>query len=254
MPATLAAPFTFAFNGCDGFVFQTPQNNNPVGQEDATEYHTLRIQFPSGEILTFKDANNTYPDTADFTSDGTTFGNTSSRILAELGEWGFDEDTPWYNCDIEQLKIDVGLYPEMFTDSDGIATAFSYDLFPSVIYKVTHGIEYVASGQDPNTGDVLTWEGDSFPYSKISTEYYMSTCALDACLMEKIDDYFETRCEQSTPCEKFQENRHMLMDIIILKDSAQVNFDDGEYDNANKKLLGAAALCATGICTYKHGC
>lgn len=257
LPVSGPAPFFFAFNGCDAFVFQPEDEVTPYGTESYETFRSLYITFPDGNQLLFKDIENTYPD--DFSTDAEEqFGNLSSAILGDMTEWGLITGQSYINVDITQLKADIATYPEMFIDSDGDATPFAYDLFPSGVYKVRYYIRYEEPGSGGGSGGPNPTDdvADNIAVSwQTTTTYYYSTCALDACFLSKLDTYFETRCdEDENPCREYKQQRDMLKDIIILKEAANIDYAAEKYTDANEKWIGAYNLCTTGVCSYKHGC
>lgn len=167
----------------------------------------LIIEFPDGNLLTFDEASETFPQ--DFPLEPGVFNEDDHDILADLDEWGFYEENVLY-LDIDTLNSDVELNPPMFTNSSGEEIPFDYSVFPTGIYKLTMNLT----------------EGEN----SYSQRFFVSS-SFDQALVAAVNQYF------SSESRVLRETLYLnIIEKIIVKEAALIDFNNNRFNEANRKL------------------
>ena len=220
------ANFLFSFRNCDSFSFQ--DLDTTLGGVKTEK--SLSITFPDGNVLTFEDATFDEIDINTLAGSGL-LGYDTHEILSDLDEWGFTDNILASN--IEVLTEVIADYPSMFKDSEAANTSFSYEKFPSGVYKVDYS--YERSGSE-YTG----------------TKYVLFTNTANSYLKEKIEWLFTNDVEEDTTEYQFNLVKDEVIKIIMLMHIAEFDFEVNAYEEANLKLQACDRLCESGVLGYKY--
>jgi len=239
------ARFNFDMYGSDSFSFQHLYTK-PLFLFNKK----LIITLPSGEVLSFVEAESQFP--SQLLNVGNN-GDLGSEVLADLDELGYDlqDGTSTIMVNIEQLKEDILLNPEMFT-KNGAIVPFSYTEFPDGVYTAVFSFQEAAEqfGWTDGAAD----EKSTSSISYVGEKHALKMCRSLACRAEKIEEYYEQHCQTPTNCRRRKELSELITRMRMLELGALWDFSQGDYGEASSKLEAMILLCKTGKCNYKVGC
>lgn len=185
------------------------------------------IEFPDGNKLIFDEASETFPP--DLPLEPGSFNEDDHDILSDLDEWGFYEENVLY-LDIDTLISDSALNPAMFVNSSDEPVVFNYDVFPTGVYKITlNTVDSETPGGGTEPPDPLAG-GTSLSALLYSRRFFI-TNSFDQALVNAINSYFssENRVHRKTLYLN-------LIEKIIVKEAALIDFNNSRYNEANYKL------------------
>jgi len=211
--------FSFTFSGGSSFYFEDLTSVSKTNR-------VLTITFPNKNILRFQDniTQPTFPNDPQLTG---FLGQNSSEILSTFVEWGGDSSL---TVNTEELRKDLQYYPEFFKTSGGSNAEFGYEFFPSGVYVVTYS--YDSDGS----------------YSE--TQLIYMDQAANICLKEKIEWLFRNDLEQNKSEREFNLVKDQIMQLIMMMHVSKFDYDSGNYEEANLKLISCDNICSTGSLGY----
>ena len=81
-------------------------------------------------------------------------------------------------------------------------------------------------------------------------EYYLHIPEIDACIAKKLDDYIASSC---TKCKE-KKQLVTLQELVVLRQGAQLDINEGRYTEAANKVTYMSNICTGTGCSCICGC
>lgn len=149
----------------------------------------------------------------------------------------------------------VGAYNEeaLLTDAANAGTLGSYSLtnpwsYPLIVEPADVTAETGSTFRD----GVYKLEAD-FDISSTNyafAEYFLHIPVIDACIVKKLADYIASSC---TKCKE-KKQLVTLQELVVLRQGAQLDINEGRYTEAANKVTYMSNICTGTGCSCICGC
>tara|TARA_R100001510_G_C7654366_1_gene213016 strand:+ start:213 stop:767 length:555 start_codon:yes stop_codon:yes gene_type:complete len=81
-------------------------------------------------------------------------------------------------------------------------------------------------------------------------EHFLYIPVVDKCISDKLDAYLKSSCDKCADTEKLQ----TLQELVVLRQGAQLDINEGRYTEAANKVTYMSNICTGSSCACICGC